>query len=83
MIKKLNLGIRLSKNELRNLKGGTEELDSIEDADSTGGSCCVTVVGNVSTARSCGYTKAQAVAEANTVASWGNGIRAYWCCASC
>lgn len=83
MIKALNLGSRLSKKELRNLKGGTEELEGVDGADSTGGSCCVTVVGNVSTARSCGYTRAQAIAEANTVAGWGGGVRAYWCCASC
>ncbi|TDE52701.1 hypothetical protein [Flavobacterium sp. GT3P67] len=67
----------LSKVQQKSINGG---VDASLEADS--GSCCVTVVGNVSTDRQCGMSKSEAISEANTVASWG-GVRAYWCCASC
>ncbi len=65
----------LSRNAQKNVNGGLA-------LDSGSGGCCVTVIGNVGSARHCGYTKSEAIDEATTVASWG-GVRAYWCCASC
>ena len=70
---KLETNDMLQRNQLKTVFGGYAY---------PGGSCCVTVVGNVSTSRHCGFSKQEAIDEANTVASWG-GVRAYWCCASC
>jgi hypothetical protein len=64
----------LSKTQQKRINGGL--------LAEGGGSCCVTVVGNVATDRQCGMSKSEAKSEAATVASWG-GVRAYWCCASC
>ncbi|RTY91367.1 hypothetical protein [Flavobacterium sp. GT3R68] len=67
----------LSKVQQKSINGGI-----VAGLEAGSGGCCVTVVGNVGTDRACGMSQSEAIAEANTVASWG-GVRAYWCCASC
>ena len=60
----------LTRAEMKSIKGG--------------GSCCVTVIGNTGGSRNCDYsTLNSAKKEATTVASWGGGVHAYYCCDNC
>ncbi len=69
-----------TREQLKAIRGGD---DSTYYGDSSGGSCCMTAVGNVSTYRVCNLSKSEAISQANQVASWPGDTRGFWCCASC
>lgn len=68
MIKVIQLGRQLTKQEMKQINGGYAP-----------GTCCAhSPSGYVS----CGISKATAIAHANEYAS-ETGNRAFWCCSSC
>lgn len=68
----------LTRDQMKQVKGGSDDIGG-----SSGGGCCMTAVGNVSTYRVCGLSKSDAIGQANQVAGWPGGVRGFWCCASC